>query len=241
MKSRPGPKAGPRGGRSRGTRVHRGASPRRARPAPARRHSTARRRPPRRGSRYARRPPASRPSFSNPLVLATVAGTAFLALAGILLAHHVALAANPQGQVAAQLIYTAPTGNDARVSFPAAVKNLLLQIGLTGKSVALTRIGYNGNASTSDINMTPLAGNSVLRVKSRAIPVIDAKISAIEQRMNTPMAATGGGQALYVGLTRADFTRAPVTIISSGLDLANPDNFRSLNWSVPPQDVVANV
>ncbi len=37
------------------------------------------------------------------------------------------------------------------------------------------------------------------------------------------------------------FTDAPVTIISSGLDLANPDNFRTLNWSVSPTAVVANV
>ena len=50
-----------------------------------------------------------------------------------------------------------------------------------------------------------------------------------------------GGQALFAGLTRTDFTGAPVTIISSGLDLANPDNFRSLKWSVPAQEVVADV
>ena len=47
--------------------------------------------------------------------------------------------------------------------------------------------------------------------------------------------------ALYAGLTRTDFTGAPVTIISTGLDLANPDNFRSLQWSVPVQEVVADV
>ena len=32
-----------------------------------------------------------------------------------------------------------------------------------------------------------------------------------------------------------------MTIISSGIDLANPDNFRSLKWSVPPGVVVAEV
>ena len=32
-----------------------------------------------------------------------------------------------------------------------------------------------------------------------------------------------------------------MTIISSGLDLANPDNFRTLNWVVPPAVVVADV
>ena len=32
-----------------------------------------------------------------------------------------------------------------------------------------------------------------------------------------------------------------MTIVSSGLDLVNPDNFRVLNWSVSPQELVATV
>ena len=45
---------------------------------------------------------------------------------------------------------------------------------------------------------------------------------------------------LSAGLTRITFTDAPVTIISSGLDLANPDNFRILNCPSPAV-VVADV
>jgi hypothetical protein len=93
--------------------------------------------------------------------------------------------------------------------------------------------------------MTPRTGSSstdpVLKVNGRAVPVIDAKISAIEKAINSPSAAAGGGQALYAGLTRTNFTGVPVTIISTGLDLANPDNFRSLKWSVPPKELVADV
>ena len=45
---------------------------------------------------------------------------------------------------------------------------------------------------------------------------------------------------LSAGLTRIASTDAPVTIISSGLDLANPDNFRILNCPSPAV-VVADV
>ena len=38
-----------------------------------------------------------------------------------------------------------------------------------------------------------------------------------------------------------DVTGVPVTIISSGIDLADPDDFRSLQWKVPPGDVVTDV
>jgi hypothetical protein len=71
----------------------------------------------------------------------------------------------------------------------------------------------------------------VLEVPGRAVPAVEAKISAIQKAINTPVAAHGGSQALYAGLTRTDLTSAPVTIISTGLDVANPDNFRSLYWS----------
>ena len=30
-------------------------------------------------------------------------------------------------------------------------------------------------------------------------------------------------------------------IVSSGLDLSNPDNFRSMQWSVPAAEIVAEV
>jgi len=83
--------------------------------------------------------------------------------------------------------------------------------------------------------MTPRTGNS-----SNDPVLIDAKISALEQTINSTAAAIGG-RALYVGLTRTDFTGVPVTIISSGIDLARPDDFRSLKWTVPPGEVVADV
>jgi hypothetical protein len=121
----------------------------------------------------------------------------------------------------------------------------LHQDGLAHQSIALIRVDYTGDVSPSVIDMTPRTGNSPtdapLRVAGRVGPAIQAKISVIQTDVNSPAAATGGGRALFAGLTRITFTDAPVIIISSGLDLANPDNFRTLDWSVAPSAVVAEV
>ena len=161
------------------------------------------------------------------------------------IAHKSPTPADPPSSAADQFIYTARTANDAAITLPSVVQDDLLQAGLAHQSIELTRVDYTGDVSTSHIDMTPRTGNSstdpALKVTGRAVPAIDAKISGIETTVNSPAAATAGGRALYAGLTRTDFTGVPVTIISSGLDLANPDNFRSLNWSVPPAEVVADV
>ena len=186
-------------------------------------------------------------SIGKPLIAAIVVAAFVLALAAYLLLHRGIRAAGDVGRetdpVAAQFIYTAPTANDAKITLPDAVQNELLQIGMVHRSIALTRVDSAGKVSTSVIDMTPRIGNSstgrVLVVSGRAVPAVDAKISAIEKAINSPAAT--GGQALYAGLTRANFTAAPLIIISTGLDLANPDNFRTLDWSVPPAVLVAEV
>jgi hypothetical protein len=200
--------------------------------------------------RYARATRRPQPIIRKSLAAAILAAIGVLALTGYLVARHVTGAAGAAQRgvdpVAAQFIYSAPTANDAMITLPPTVENELLQIGLDHRSIALTRVDPDGDVSTSYIDMTPRAGNSsnaaVLKVNGRAIPVIEAKISAIEKAINSPAPATGGGgQALYAGLTKIDFTGVPVTIISTGIDLANPDNFRSLKWSVPPRELVAIV
>lgn len=157
--------------------------------------------------------------------------------------HIEGTATSSSSAVAGQFVYTARTANDAAITLPAVVQAELLQAGLADKPIELTRVGFTGDVSTSYIDMTPRAGNSsqgpVLKVAGRAVPVIEAKISGIEAAVNSPAGATGG-RALLTGLTRIDFTDAPVTIISSGLDLGSPDDFRSLNWTVPPAQVVAD-
>ncbi len=159
--------------------------------------------------------------------------------------HANSTVANSAGSVANQIIYTARTANDAAITLPGAVQQNLLQAGLNHQSIKLVQVGYTSDVSVSYIDMTPRAGNSTtdppLRVSGRAVPAIDAKISGIQTAVNSPPGTADGGRVLFAGLAKITFTDAPVTIISSGLDLANPDNFRTLNWSVSPTAVVANV
>jgi hypothetical protein len=228
------------------TLVRRVAPSRQGRSTRTRGRATLRHQPARRG-RYGRRARTSQLSFKS-LMAAIVVAIVALAVAGYAVVHHGISTADATVRgadpVADQFIYTTRTANDAAITLPGVVQDNLRQVGLAHQSIALTRVGYTGNVSTSYIDMTPRTGNSsqdpVLIVADRAVPVIDAKISAIETAVNSPAGTTGGGQALYAGLTRTDFTGAPVTIISSGIDLADPDNFRSLKWDVPPEEVVAN-
>jgi outer membrane protein OmpA-like peptidoglycan-associated protein len=148
------------------------------------------------------------------------------------------------GSVAYQVVYSARTANDAAIVLPATVQKDLLGAGLAHQSVELIRVGYTGEVSGSPIDMTPRTGNSPadppLRVSGREVPAVDAKISGIQADVNAG-ASGAGGRALFLGLDRITFANGPVIIISSGLDLANPDNFRALAWSVPAAQLVADV
>ncbi len=144
------------------------------------------------------------------------------------------------GQLMHQLIYTAPTANDAAVQLPLAVKSDLRTVGLSHGVMALTRVESNGEVATSMVDLTPRAGGAdghVLKVAERASAAIDATIAEIEAQINgTP--ASSGGRALYSGMTRITFAGVPVTLVSTGLDLSDPDDFRKLNWTIPPEQLV---
>jgi hypothetical protein len=149
------------------------------------------------------------------------------------------------GTATEQVVYTARTANDAAITLPAAVQQNLVQAGMAHQTIELIRVGYAGDDTTSYLDLTPRTGSSPtdppLLVRGRAIPVIDAKIGSIQTAINSAAGTTSGSRALFAGLTRADFTGVPVTIISSGLDLANPDDFRALNWTVHAATLVADV
>jgi hypothetical protein len=185
--------------------------------------------------------------LAGALVAAFAVGVIFLMGGGSLFQHGRigAIVADPApASVAAQIIYTARTANDAAITLPAVVHDDLVKAGQAHQSVELDQVGFSGDVSKSVIDMTPRTGNSsqdpILKVPGRAISVIDGKVSDIQADVNSPGAGLGG-RALYVGLTRTDFSGAPVIIVSSGLDLSNPDDFRSLRWSVPAANVVAQV
>ena len=188
-------------------------------------------------------------SIGRPLVAAGVMAAVALAAGGLLLGKdhlHLESQSVPvpnSAPAAAQLVYTERTANDAAITLPAAVQKKLYQIGVDHQSIAVTRVGFTGHVSTSDIDMTPRTGKSSTDpVRLVGIgPAIDAEISGIEKNINSSPVGAPGGRALFTGLTKIDFTGAPVTIISSGLDLANPDNFRSLKWSISARELVADV
>jgi hypothetical protein len=186
-------------------------------------------------------------SVGKVLVAAGVVAAGVLVVAALVLGKHLHIG-SPPGNVsndvpAAQLVYTERTANDAAVTLPAAVYSELYHIGLKGQSIQVTKIGFTGRTFTSHIDMTPRAGNSSTGRKLLVDigPALDTKISAIQGTINSSPGGAPGGRALFAGLTKIDFTNAPVTIISSGLDLANPDNFRSLNWSFPARELVADI
>ena len=150
------------------THVRRGASPRRSRSIRTRRHAMVRHRSARRRGRYGRRVSAPRWSFGKSLMAATVAAAVVLAAASYLMVHHgiralLVAVDGPAGEtdaVAAQFVYTARTANDATVSLPDVVKDDLRRLGLAHQSITLTRVGFDGNVSTSSIDMTPYTGSS---------------------------------------------------------------------------------
>jgi hypothetical protein len=247
--------------RRRRTRVRRRAAPRRSWPTRDRGRSTARHQPPRHRTYGSRRRPYRRGHSrlgvhlgrSLKTTLAAAAVVTVLAAVVVFLVgrgsmfhaiRRAPVAATSQASAADQLIYTARTANDAAIELPPEVQGELTKAGQAHQSVELVEVGYTGIASPSYVDMTPRTGNSpqdpVLKVGGRVTAAINAKVAGIQADVNSP-APGSGGRALFVGLTRTDFTSAPVTIISSGVDLSNPDNFRSLDWTVPPADVVAQV
>lgn len=145
--------------------------------------------------------------------------------------------------VVRHIVYTAPTGNSSALSLPTSVKADLQKVGLAHEKVAVTRIEGDGSSSTTVIDLTARTGESPsdppITVETRALPKIDDKIAAIEVSLNAP--ATSGAQSLYTGLTRTDFSSVPTIIVSTGIDLAAPVDFRSLAWSVPSSEIVARV
>jgi hypothetical protein len=249
--------------RTRTTHVRRGASPRRGRSIRARERATSRHYPTRRHGRAAsrQRPAARRAGYGRAPAPGMGLGKALLVAAGaivaaaalavavlLLITHRVHLGGPPgndqnSAPAVAQLVYTERTANDAAITLPDGAHNELYQNGLKHQSIQVIKVGFTGHTYPSHIDMTPRTGNSpndpVLKVGIG--PAINAKISTIEGTINSAPAGAPGGRALFAGLTKIDFTGVPVTIISSGLDLANPDNFRALNWSVPPAELVAGI
>lgn len=207
---------------------------------------------PRRVGRAARRP-GRRPAARRPnrmrrrplLSLATVAAIALGVVLAVVLVQLLpfSAAAGPSVRPVEpdlHLVYTAPTANDEVIELPPQLRAQLLEIGRAHRSVTLSRVEHDGTVSTSVVDLTPRTGGSeghVLKVPERARQAIDTTIDDIQADINeTP--ARSGGRALYLGLGRISFTGVPVVLVSSGLDLSDPVDFRALDWAVSDEQLV---
>ncbi len=200
-------------------------------------------RPAQRRRSRGRRPTRGSVSRVSGLTGIAAALATLLALAGAAYYLGVFRGASSIVDVVRHIVYTAPTGNASALSLPTSVKVDLQKVGLAHEKVAVTRIESDGSSSTTVVDLTARTGDSPsdppITVDTRALPKINDKIAAIESSLNSP--ATSGAQSLYTGLTRTGFTSVPTIIVSTGIDLASPVDFRSLAWSVPTAEIVDRV
>lgn len=163
--------------------------------------------------------------------------------AAILVASWMFKKVEPLIEVARHLVYTAITANESAIVLPEVVLADLQSVARERRSVAVTRIEFDGSVTSKILDLTarigPAPTDPPITLPERAAPVIAAKLAELQREMNVP--AASGGHALYAGLTRTVFSAAATTIVSSGLDLSAPVDFRDLNWSTPADRVVENV
>lgn len=146
------------------------------------------------------------------------------------------------GGIEAQVIYTVPTKNDAALVLPQGVRAEFHRIGKRHGSIVVTRIDSDGSATTRLVDLTPRVGGTpdgeVLRVAARASAAVDASLAALARKVNADHARSGD-RRLLIGLLKASLTPGvPIYVLSSGLDLAAPDDFRELAFSVSPDELV---
>jgi outer membrane protein OmpA-like peptidoglycan-associated protein len=150
-------------------------------------------------------------------------------------------ASAPAREVAAEVLFTAPTANDSRISL-ARLQGVLHAIAQRHQKILVTRVDADGKTSTTTVDLTPRVddqpGSEILKVQERAEDAIEAILNRLENEMNV-QASPPGGRSLFLGLLRAEFLKGvPVYVISSGLDLDDPVDFRKLGFDVPPAQLV---
>jgi hypothetical protein len=147
-------------------------------------------------------------------------------------------------EVKLEIVSTEPTANDAAITLPKNLRKQLRAIGRAHQQIAWTSINASGDASRQIIDLTPRVSDDPdakpVKIPERATEVIGKKIDKFEYAINS-QAADSNGHSLYTGLTKIAFSGAPVVIISSGLDLSSPIDFRKLAWSVPASKVVEQI
>jgi hypothetical protein len=143
------------------------------------------------------------------------------------------------GDIALQIVYSPPAKN-ARIALPEVVKADLAGVWRQNKTVALTRVDWTGEVSTSPIYMPLRPRNTEVAAAQIARMVYETE-RTINERTIDSSGASSGGRALYAGLSRIKFRPVPTIIISGGLDRSSPYDYRTLKSKEPPQKVVAKL
>ena len=143
-----------------------------------------------------------------------------------------------------QLLSTRPASQDGAVVFPESMTTQLTEIGKVHGKVVLHYFDGDGTAGGQVVDLTPRVDDKpngeVLRIDSRINTAIAKKMAQIQDMINTP--ATVGGRSLYRGLLHTTIPAdADVWITSSGIDTADPLDFRDLAWDTAPARVVSEL
>lgn len=171
--------------------------------------------------------------------------TSVLAVTGAITAgaivFHEPAAASPKTKV---LISTLATGEEARFVLPRSSVDNLVALALAHGSLQDVRIDSDGESTSRTSDLTPREGGSrskALNEPGRARKVASDEIADLQASLNHVSGGTGS-RTLLNGLIRTQLPDAADTmIVSSGLDLEDPLNVRTLAWKVPARTVVARL
>lgn len=143
--------------------------------------------------------------------------------------------------VAMNILYTAPTANDAAASLDQSIEQRLRLVSEAHESIRLIRVDGDGSVSARVIDMTPRVGDNpdsdVIKVPQRVRKATDTKISSIQSEISG-QDASSPGRSLFGGLTKAGLDPSvPLVVVSQGLDTEDPVDFRKLGFDMPVDEL----
>lgn len=142
-----------------------------------------------------------------------------------------------------QIVFDQATANAQSVRMTGALEDELRLAADEHRSVRLMGVDGDGQVVSNDeFDMTPKLDNgTVLKVASRAEEATNENLKLVAQTINDT-SASEPGRAIFLGLERLQLdTDAPIFIVSSLLDTADPLDMRRLGWDVAPEKVVTDL
>ena len=198
-----------------------------------------RRRGPARPSTSSRRRRPQAPAAKNRVLVALLATVVFLTLGGVVAAAYVRQkVADTVTKVGLQLLVEAPTTTTSPIELPTGVTSELKRLGsVDHAAVQIIRIDGAGKPQSSTIDMTPRISGEIARTEPRASQLLDAKVQRVQAAVEQP--ATKPGGSVYAAISQSGVIdpSIPLTIVTSGLENANPISFGTLGWRVKPTAV----